>query len=74
MKDLVICYSNENGDIKKVSYDTIMDFIDEMESNNPDIPMLDYTNVNAVFFENPKNSKPFDTIEMLLGHCKLIVK
>lgn len=74
MKDLVISYSNENGETKKASYDTIMDFIDEMASNNPDIPMLDYTNVNAVFFENPKNSKPFDTIEILLEHCKLIVK
>ena len=41
MKDLKISYKNENDVVVKREYDTIMDFIDEMESSSIDVPMLD---------------------------------
>lgn len=74
MKDLKISYKNENDDTISREYDTIMDFIDEMKSDSDDIPMLDYTDVHAMFFENELNQKEFDTINDLLNHCKTIIK
>ncbi len=73
MKDLKIIYEDENGKCIDKEYNSIMDFIDEMESDNIDI-MLNYTNVLAIFFENSFNTKYFDTIEELLEHCKNIIK
>ena len=70
MKDLKIRYNNENEEIKKCEYDTIMDFIDEMESDSIDIPMRDYNVVEATFFEKRKES--FVTMEELLEQCKQI--
>lgn len=74
MKDLKIDYDNENGECVTKEYDTIMDFIDEMESDSSDMPMMDYSNVNAKFFENPLQTYHFATIECLYNHCKEIVK
>ena len=74
MKDLKIYYKNENDDTINRDYDTIMDFLDEMESDSDDIPMLDYTDVHAMFFENELNQKEFDTINDLLNHCKTIIR
>lgn len=74
MKDLKISYKNENDDTINRDYDTIMDFLDEMESDSDDIPMLDYTDVHAMFFENELNQKEFDTINDLLNHCKTIIR
>ena len=74
MKDLQITYDNENGETIGKSYNTIMDFIDEMESDKMDIPMLDYTNVYAEFFERIHAGKSFGTIKDLLEHCKIITK
>lgn len=74
IKDLKIDYDNENGERVTKEYDTIMDFIDEMESDSFDIPMMDYNNVNAKFFENPLQTYHFATIEYLYNHCKEIVK
>ena len=72
MKDLKITYTNEN-DVRIVrEYNTIMDFIDEMESDNYDIPMMDYTDVEAVFFENRLLDKHFDTIAHTYKHGKEI--
>lgn len=73
MKDLIISYTNENDKVIEREYTTIMEFLDLMESGNVDIPMLDYTNVNAMFFENELNKKRFDTISKLVDHCKLII-
>ena len=73
MKDLKIIYDNENEERIEREYNTIMDFIDEMEADNIDIPMLDYRNVTAAFFENELQVKYFSTIEELLGHCKKII-
>lgn len=74
MKDLKINYLNCEGKRILREYDTIMDFIEEMESDRIDIPMLDDQNVKAVFFENPLNEKIFDTINGLLIHCKNITR
>lgn len=74
MKDLRIKYKNENGKIINREYDTIMDFIDEMESDNIDIPMLDYEIISYILFENRLNNGYGGTIESLLAHCKEIVQ
>lgn len=74
MKDLKIIYDNENDERIEREYDTIMDFIDEMDSDKIDIPMLDYKNVTAAFFENSLQIKYFSTIAELLNHCKKIIK
>lgn len=75
MKDLRISYDNENGQRINAEYNTIMDFIDTINSeDNIDIPMLDYGNVEATFFENPLLHKHFDTIEELYNHCIEITK
>lgn len=72
MVDLKIRYNNENDEIKSREYNTIMDFIDEMESDSVDIPMLDYDMVEATFFE--KRKEYFVTIAELLKYCKEILK
>lgn len=74
MKDLQIKYKNENGEIINREYDTIMGFIDEMESGNIDIPMLDYEVVSYIFFENRLNGGYGGTIKSLLDHCREIVQ
>jgi len=51
-----------------------MDFIETMESDNFDIPMLDYEVINYIFFENRLNSGYRGTIESLLEHCKKILQ
>ena len=73
MRDLRIWYDNENDKRICREYKTIMDFIDEMESDNIDIPVLDYSNVHAVFFESKLDEKYFNSINELLEHCKKIV-
>lgn len=74
MKDLKISYDNENGQRINMEYDTIMDFVDAIDSDNIDIPMLDYENVEADFFENPLLHKHFETIEDLYNHCQSILQ
>lgn len=74
MKDLRISYDNENGQRISAAYDAIMDFTDAMESDNVDIPMMDYENVEADFFENPLHHKHFNTIADLYNHCVAIMK
>ena len=74
MKDLKIKYTNESGETINDEYNTIMDFIDQMDSDKIDIPMMDYENVEADFFENPLLHCKFTTIERLYNHCKAIVR
>lgn len=74
MKDLMLKYRNENGDTITKSYDTIMDFIDEMESDDIDIPMLGYEIVEYMFFEKPIDRGYFGTIDDILEYCKRIIK
>lgn len=72
--DLSFDYINSDGERVSAQCRTIMDFIDAMESDENDIPMIDDTDVNAIFFDNPLNRKKFDTIGDLLNHCKTIIK
>lgn len=44
-----------------------------MEADDIDIPMMDYKNVEADFWENPLHHKHFDTIRDLYRHCKGII-
>lgn len=74
MKDLKISYDNENGERIEKEFDTIMDFLDLIESDNVDVPMMDYQNVSADFWENPLHHKHFDTIADLYNHCTMIIK
>ena len=74
MKDLIIRYDNENGEQIKREYDHIFDFTNEMESDDVDIPMMSYENVEADFFENHLMHMEFDTIEKLYVHCKNILR
>lgn len=74
MKDLKIKYKNENSKIIEKEFDTIMDFIETMESDNTDIPMLDYEVVSYIFFENRLNSGYGGTIKSLLEHCRKIIQ
>lgn len=74
MKDIMLKYINTDGNVITKSYDTIMDFIDEMESDAIDIPMLDYEIVEYMFFEKPLNRGYFATIGDILEYCKRIVK
>ena len=75
MRDLRISYDNENEQRINAEYDTLMDFINAIDSeDNIDIPMLDYQNVNARFFENPLLDKHFNTVEDLYNHCIKITK
>lgn len=74
MKDLALKYKNCEGKIIAKSYDTIMDFIDEMESEDIDIPMLDDELVEYMFFEKSLDRGNFATINSLLEYCKRIIK
>lgn len=74
MKDLKVKYKNENGQTIEKDFDTIMDFIETIESDNDDIPMLDYEVISYIFFENRLNSGYGGTIGSLLEHCREIVQ
>lgn len=74
MKDLKIKYINKNGNVVDQEYDTIMDFLDHMDSHDIDLPMMDYADVEADFFENPNLHRNFATLEGLYNHCKAIVR
>lgn len=74
MKDFILKCKNENGDVITKSYDTIMDFIDEMNSDDIDIPMFDYEIVEYMFFEKSLNRGYFATIDDILEYCKRIIK
>ena len=72
MKDLVISYENGNSQVITQEYNRIFDFTEDLENNKVDIPMLDYGNVTATFFE--KQTKNFDTIDDLYHYCVEIMK
>lgn len=74
MKDLILKYRNENGTVISKSYDTIMNFIDEMESDGINSPMLDYEIVEYIFFDKSLDRGYFATIDDILEYCKRIIK
>ena len=69
MKDLIIDYTTQNNTRIHAEYNTIMDFLDVIDYNLIDIRVMNYTNVEADFFENPRLHKSFDTIQSLYHHC-----
>lgn len=73
MFDLAFSYDNENGNRITMKYVFIFDFIEDMESDRVDIPMMDYQNVEADFFENPLQHKHFNSIADLYKHCNTIM-
>lgn len=70
MKDLVFECDKQNGERIMLEYDTIMDFTDMIENSS----CMNYTNVDAIFFDNPFLRKRFDSIEHLYNHCKAVIK
>lgn len=73
MKNLRIWYDNENDERIYREYKFLVDFVNEMESNNNvDIPMLDYSNVDAIFWGD--KMKHFNSIDDLLKYCKGILQ
>lgn len=71
MKDLTFTHLKENCEEAEEKYDTIMDFMEAYEkSKNGEST---FVAINAVFFENPLNTKKFDTAKELYEHCKCIV-
>ncbi|MBQ8626136.1 MAG: hypothetical protein IJ419_08245 [Agathobacter sp.] len=72
MKDLKINCTNQYGKRIHVEYNTIMDFLDEIEEdiNNS---VMNCTDVEADFFENPLHHQHFDSIQDLYNHCQRIV-
>ena len=67
MNNLVISYDNENDIRIKREYNGMLDFINEINSDNMDVPMLDYTNVTALICQNEE--KHFATINDLYAYC-----
>lgn len=74
MKDVRMRYENAEGKMVEKEYDTIMDFIDEMEQKRTDAPSPDYKMYGFVLFENPYNCGSFETVGDFLNHCRQIVK
>lgn len=75
--DLIVQYTSRTlGKEVRIAYDTIMDFMDSMESDDIDFSMLndESIDVRAEFFNNKLNTKTFDTINNLLEHCKNITR
>lgn len=71
MKDLKFDYIHNNNRMH-VEYDTITDFINQMESNDKTAPDPDDTVIFWILFDNPFNSGGFTTIKDLLAHLKFI--
>ena len=71
MFELLISYNNESGRRRVRAFTTIMDFVYDVEACGIDVPKMEYTDVNAEFFEHHK--KHFDTIRGLYNHCRMIV-
>ena len=74
MKDL--CYTYETSPRTFVTYefDTIMDFMEAFEGNTSITVVCNYSDIEATFFENPRNTKNFKTIKDLYEHCVSITK
>lgn len=74
LKNLRIHYTDNNGQKITKEYNTIMDFIDSIESNATNSPVIMGQHVEAEFFENPFHHKHFSTINDLYKHCKYMVQ
>lgn len=69
MIDLRFSYTTKNSGNVTEEFDTIMAFTDAIESGDISKDILNGTNVEAIFFENPLSKKHFDTVQELYEHC-----
>ena len=82
MTDMKLQYDDRHGEHRTISFDTIMDFLEEYETNTRGLGLDDVRNtkVRATFFENPLNVKAIDydhPIHAMCGmyeHCKNMVR
>lgn len=70
MVDLKIEYTDSNGCNKVLKYDTVMDFLDGVESGS----FKEGTNVRATFWENKLITYSCNNIDKLYKHCRDILK
>lgn len=73
MVDLKFSYISADGTRITKQFDTIMDFPEGIESGDIPSDMLEGTNVDAEFFENPLLNKQFNKVEDLYFHCIHII-
>lgn len=74
MKDLSYTYMTGPSTFITREYDTIMDFLDDFKQNTSVIVVSNKADIEATFFENPRNTKKFKTIKDLYDHCVSITK
>ncbi len=74
MYDLTLTYQKIQGTTVERKYDTIMDFLSEIENKDKDAPPIHSLVKKAVFFENPRNIKKDCNVWDLYNHCKKILK
>ena len=74
MKDLKFGYTNKNDKRITEEYNVIYDFTDRVESGEIDSSTLEGRDVDAIFFENKRNTKSFQTVKELYEHCVEIMK
>lgn len=72
MKDLRLKYKTKDGNISNSSYDTIMDFLDEVESEDVDKDILEAEVIRYVLFENSYNTGCNMSMKSFIRHCKNI--
>ena len=70
MKDLVFICAPSTNLSETYEFDTIMDFMNTVE-NDADFfeTILNCTDIDATFFENPLTQKHFNSIKDLYEHC-----
>lgn len=72
MKDLVFTCSNGEKSIY-CAYNTVMDFLDDVDENKVSLDVLNAANFNATFFENEFNTYNCDSLASLYNHCNDII-
>lgn len=73
MKDLIFTYDMPNGERQCRKYSCIFNFTDAYQWYQGNHPIEKATNINACFFENPLNTKHFNTVKELYEHCVAIM-
>ncbi len=67
------CWTSDKSFVTR-EFDTIMDFTDAFENNELTPVVLNCTDIDATFFENPHNQKHFNCLKDLYEHCVYIMK
>lgn len=74
MKDLVFTCNGTDNKSFYCAYNTIMDFLDEVEEKRIQEGVVNGSHFKATFFENELNTFACDTLELLYKHCKAIIR